>query len=311
MFENAPKLLGDPSFGLSFIEEKAKEIFAQPEFTTLSVDRLKVILASDNLKIKEVDVYKGVVAWAKAKMDKSSKTDETLKDVLAPIIQLIRFPLFTVQEFATHVQTAGILSSEQMLSLYTYIACKESKSKNMPKVDFNTEKRGAAKGAFTFKLARCGSYGTLSEENGRLTSTSSSYCAAIADTGIEPNSGTYYWEWKVNSCNTGSWNMSVGVATQSLNINSYLSESSYGWCYANHSRKAHASSSGETYGKNFQTGDTLGVFFDSDKGQVTFFHNKKTQGLGFSNIKQKVWPAVHVNSYASLSLVKDAEVPDL
>jgi len=190
---------------------------------------------------------------------------------LSGVIRFIRFPLFSVQEFATNVQSANILSSEQMLGLFTYIASKESKSKNLPKVDFPTEKRGNAKSAFVFKWARCGSYGSLSNDNTKLTSSSGSYCVAIADKGIEPNSGQYYWEIRCDSVSS-SWYTGIGVCTQSVNVNDYMTTSSYGWAYMNHGVRAHASGSdSDKYGGSYTTNDVIGVGFDSDKGTLTMF----------------------------------------
>jgi len=138
MFENGVVMMNDPTFGLSFIEENAKAVITSDGFTDLSKSRLIVLLHSSDLKIKELDLWQSVVRWAKAEC-KRNKNDD-LKSALNGVIEHIRFPLFNVGELSTYVIPLNVLSSEQMLELYTYIACKESKDsekkKNYPKFRF-------------------------------------------------------------------------------------------------------------------------------------------------------------------------------
>jgi len=312
MFENGVTMMNDPTFGLSFIEENAKAVITSDGFTDLSTNRLIVLLQSSDLKIKETDLWQSVVKWAKAEARRNKSDD--LKSALDGVIEHMRFPLFNVGELSTFVTPLNVLSSEQMLELYTYIACKESKDsekkKKLPKVSFPTEPRAAT--SYAFKWARCGAQGRLTNNNTTLVSNGGGYCCCIADgDGMAPNTGQYYWECKVDNIGTTSdWQMAFGVANQGLQLDQYMSASAAGWAYFNQACRCHQSgSSTDAYGQRYNTGDSIGVLFDSDKGELSFYRNRQSLGLCYSNIREKVWPSGHVNSGASLSLNLDASMP--
>jgi hypothetical protein len=312
MFENGVRMMNDPTFGLTFIEENAKAVITSDSFVELSKERLIVLLQSSDLKIKETDLWQSVVRWGRTEC-KRKKADD-LKSALDTVIPHMRFPLFNVMELSTFVTPLNVLSSEQMLELYTYIACKESKDsekKNkLPKVSFPTEPRAAT--AYVFKWARCGAQGRLTNNNSSLVSNGGGYCCSIADgDGMAPNTGQYYWECKVDNLGTTSdWQMAFGVATQALQLDQYMSASAAGWAYFNQACRCHQSgSSTDAYGQRYNTGDIIGVLFDSDKGELSFWRNRQALGICYSNIREKVWAAGHVNSGASHSINPDACMP--
>jgi len=277
----------------------------------LSPDRLIVLLRSDDLRVKEVDLWNAVVRWAKAQIRTFKTKDKDLKTVLAPIVPFIRFPLFTVQEFATYVQGAGVLSQEQLLALYTYIAQRESKvpKKHLPKVPFSSEPRAAT--SFQFSWARCGTYGNIDETKMRFNSNGSGYCCVLGNTPIKPKSGQYYWEVKVLSGGTNAdYSMAVGVATQALAMDNYLSSTAAGWAYFCHGVRAHAGADNNNrYGQRFGTGDTIGVLFDSDAGTISCYRNRVPIGVMYDNIFELIYPAAMCNGNASMQLLEDVTMP--
>jgi hypothetical protein len=105
MFEAGPRLVGDASFGLNFIEENTKAVIESRGFTELSEARIVILLEDDNLRVKESDLFQALMRWGKAELkrvkakDKDSKID--LQTVLARSVKLIRFPLFSVNTSRT------------------------------------------------------------------------------------------------------------------------------------------------------------------------------------------------------------------
>jgi hypothetical protein len=132
-------------------ESNAKAVCESKGFQDLSLDRVLVLVQDNDLCIKEVDLWSAVLRWGKAQIRLGRTKDKDLKTVLAAVVPHIRFPLFSVQEFASSVQgmrcacavlccgvvlsltqalvwwwCAGsgveIFSTEQALQLYSYIA---------------------------------------------------------------------------------------------------------------------------------------------------------------------------------------------
>jgi hypothetical protein len=52
-----------------------------------------------------------------------------MKEVIAPFVPFIRFPLFSVSEIASHLTPHQILPNEQILALFTYSTTKEAASR--------------------------------------------------------------------------------------------------------------------------------------------------------------------------------------
>jgi len=302
MFE-ASKKLGS-TVGMEFIEKNTKKVLQTEGFLDLSEERLVLLLKSDNLRVKEVDLFNAVMKWG----EKRATSDKTTKEVVSSLIPLLRFPLCSVGDFA-QVAGQGVLTQEQTLELYTYIACVGAKSKNLPKISFSAKKRGS--GGFSFVWDRIGTNGRISDSGLTVTSNSSSYCCALGSIAMPPNSGDYFWECKVNNCtSSNSWMMGFGLGTSSLGLDNYISANTSGWGFINHSVRAHSNSSGDTFAQSFGTGDTIGLLYKSDSGVLKLYKNKKDYGALWSDIRETVYPAVHVAYNASLTMIADPDSPD-
>jgi hypothetical protein len=99
---------------------------------------------------------------------------------------------------------------------------------------------------------------------------------------IGMTSGKYYAEFAVSS---GSIN--PGLATSATNLGSgFLGNDAGGWCYGANGKKYHndPGASGATYGATYTTGDVIGVAFDADGGNLTFYKNGTTQGVAYTGL---------------------------
>jgi len=85
-------------------------------------------LKRDTLRSKEGVIFDGVLRWGKAKS--KSDSPDALKDALKGLVEHIRFPIMSTSEVATKVVPTGLLTSSQVLALFTYVSTAESKEKS-------------------------------------------------------------------------------------------------------------------------------------------------------------------------------------
>lgn len=311
MYEQGPRLLGDSEFGFDFIAENAAAVFDTRDFVNvLSKSRVISLVRSSELKIKEIDLFKAVVEWGKAECKRQEKkeTKDELKSVLSEIIPYVRFPLMSVGDFSSFVQSSGVVPADDVLKLFTYLAQRAANTKPLPSISYSDEPRKL--GGFEFVWKRSGARGAI-DAGLTLRSTTNGYCCAIGDQGMKPKTGTYYWEIKVDAmASTSDFQMGIGVATASLNLESHLGGGMPGWAYCNQSSRVHSSSSStDRFGETYTRDDIIGVLFDSNKGTLSYYKNRRALGQAWANISVEVFPAVHITTGGRLSIVKGAISP--
>ncbi|CAJ0936107.1 unnamed protein product, partial [Mesorhabditis belari] len=91
-------------------------------FTEIDHDTLCLVLARDTLRVKESQLFQAVVAWAKEECQRrdESPTSENKRAIIGKALQLIRFPLMTIEEFAQTAAQSGLLTDRQMVELFMY-----------------------------------------------------------------------------------------------------------------------------------------------------------------------------------------------
>eukprot|EP00823_Brevimastigomonas_motovehiculus_P005408 TRINITY_DN397_c0_g1_i1.p1 TRINITY_DN397_c0_g1~~TRINITY_DN397_c0_g1_i1.p1 ORF type:complete len:667 (-),score=253.19 TRINITY_DN397_c0_g1_i1:116-2116(-) len=308
LYQNALSLTGDDSFGLSYIEKNTTAVLESKGFLDLSKEKVMSIVQSGRLRVREADLFLAVLRWCRNAVKQSGgKLD--LNKTLAEFIPHIRFPLFSVSEFTQHVQGTNFLSQQQMLETYTYIACKDSKGTELPKVSFISKPRGPSSCSFVWQYV---SNGLTVEDSGlRVTNNESEAVANVARGSLEmaPKSGVYYWEVAVRDANESSI-LAIGVCTASASLETPLGQHARAsWAYRNTGVRLFNSLS-KQYADRYGTGDVVGCRYDSDKGQLGFYLNKQSLGTCFFNITDTVFPACELNGQASFSLVEYAVQPD-
>jgi len=146
---------------LDFIDTFTADVFKEKsEFATLSAENVKLILASDKLSIKEVEVFEIALAWGKAELKrleaKASTSDKKLdlQTAMKDITVLVRFPTMEMGDVATKVTPAGILTNDQVLALYTYIGMRPGSDSKDAKDDEDGPKLPKALEVFKTKPRR-------------------------------------------------------------------------------------------------------------------------------------------------------------
>jgi len=144
-FATGVQQLGVQTFGLAFIEENSTEVFETQGWLDLPRECVAIILKSNSLSAEEIEVFTALDNWAAAecKRQKQKPTAENKKEIMGDLLQLIRFPLMEMQDVVTKLQPAGYLSSQELLTLFTYFGASKE---NKPKILWNSKPREASGG---------------------------------------------------------------------------------------------------------------------------------------------------------------------
>ncbi|KAH7704438.1 BTB/POZ domain-containing protein 1-like protein [Aphelenchoides avenae] len=108
------------------IDLHADVVLKSPEFLDLSHAALCDILRRD-FNIDELTVYNSAVAWVKAECARKQLSFEThAREVLGNALKLIRFPLMSIEEFASGPARSSLLSDKEKLEVYGWYGLRSS-----------------------------------------------------------------------------------------------------------------------------------------------------------------------------------------
>ena len=107
---------------LETIDKNTSEALAAEGFTDIDLETLCVVLERDTLGIRECKLFTAVGRWAEAECVRQNLplTPENQRECLGRSLQLIRFPLMTVEEFAQGAAQGGILLDREVVQLFLY-----------------------------------------------------------------------------------------------------------------------------------------------------------------------------------------------
>jgi len=301
-----------------YIDIYATAIFKQKEFTKLSKEILLLIIKSDTLSIKEVDLFDAVLTWGKAQC-KEQKLDgdkaEDLKKVLADVLPHVRFPAMTTTDVAVKVTNSGLLESDQILDLFTYLGMKSSSGDKLPSLgkslkgfDYKDRKGRKPPSWFKWDSSKKNSNLTVSDDGITVTSSTTSYYMPVVGD-VELTDGTWEYETVLQNLYSSSYSVCIGfVPTSWTNytgscILGYYSHMSVGWsfdCYG--SVKYDGSSSGTTFGRQCTTGSVVKCKVDLDKKTLEYFCNDSSLGVAHTNVTGPVRPAMSHYGYNTTKL---------
>ena len=150
------------------VDRKTEAAMKSDGFATIGRSLLEALVERDTLNIAEVELFKGVVEWAKNESEKrGSATDgqEKRRILGERIVKAIRFPVMKQKEFITVVLDHKILTLAEVTNLIKHF----NSSQNSP-VGFPVAKRS---GPSTSDLMRCSRFSSVkfrwgSRNNNRL-----------------------------------------------------------------------------------------------------------------------------------------------
>lgn len=107
---------------LETIDKNTSEALAAEGFTDIDNETLCVVLERDTLGIRECKLFSAVCRWAEAECQRKNKplTPENQREALSRALQLIRFPLMSVEEFAMGPAQSGLLADREVVALFLY-----------------------------------------------------------------------------------------------------------------------------------------------------------------------------------------------
>ncbi|XP_052223639.1 BTB/POZ domain-containing protein 6-A-like isoform X3 [Dreissena polymorpha] len=124
---------------LDFIENKSKCVLEADAFVEISKEGLKEVLEMNRMLCSESEVYLACKRWASKRIESTGRqaTGEEIWNTLGDeIINLIRFPSMTSEEFTDFVSNDNVLTKEETLSVFQTLI----KKRNVTK--FKNETRG-------------------------------------------------------------------------------------------------------------------------------------------------------------------------
>ena len=105
---------------LHLVESSTAEVAATEAFNNISHKTLASILKRDNLNIPEVELFHAVLKWCDEQCSKKQLkvSGENRRAVLQDAAYHIAFLSMSQEDFAKHVHSSGLLSPDEMVSIY-------------------------------------------------------------------------------------------------------------------------------------------------------------------------------------------------
>src|SRR6218665_1563593 len=125
------------------IVQEAGTFYTGTEILSASPQTMGVILQMERIPLKEVVIYNTCITWAKHQFQlnnplEDQPTDLQVREILGDLLFKVRFPIMEATEFAEISEGKSILTPEEKMPIFYYLA---TKNKGSPLL-FSTESRG-------------------------------------------------------------------------------------------------------------------------------------------------------------------------
>jgi len=214
------------------------------------------------------DLFQASLRWALSECRRRGleTTADNRNICLKSILKHIRFPIMTLDQIATLVTGSGVLSNQQLLTLYKYKGTGTDKEKKSPKkkvvTEFNSTERAGSKDKWSLDGSLKSTTITLSNGNLTARGTGSSYAYCIGSAVF--SKGQHAWRVTRDSNNT-AW-LFLGVSRKIQHPDtSYTQHTVWGFTSGGQSYTAGTATSQTT---NFANGP-LEVLLDCEDGTLT------------------------------------------
>ncbi|KAJ8669117.1 hypothetical protein QAD02_000376 [Eretmocerus hayati] len=107
---------------LDTIDKFTTEAMNADGFTDIDIDTLITVLERDTLRVRESKIFQAVVRWSEAECTRQQLpvTPDNQRSVLGRAISLVRFPLMSMEEFASGPAQSGLLTDREVVSIFLY-----------------------------------------------------------------------------------------------------------------------------------------------------------------------------------------------
>ena len=119
---------------LETIDKNTSEALQAEGFTDIDLETLIVVLERDTLGIRESKLFNAVTRWAEQEVRRQQMplTAENKRKVLGRALKLIRFPLMTVEEFASGAAQSAVLTDREVVSLFLHFTVNPKPTTEFP-----------------------------------------------------------------------------------------------------------------------------------------------------------------------------------
>ncbi|XP_021959554.2 BTB/POZ domain-containing protein 2 [Folsomia candida] len=127
--------LSEESF--EFLLRNIKSFGETDAFLLCDYETVKTVLKQDVLDIGEVDLFKAVKKWGDHVSDTDEDEDRPRSTVMPELLEMIRFPIIGMQDFAAEVVPTGVLAKDEVIEMFLYFAKPEktkTKYESSPRV---------------------------------------------------------------------------------------------------------------------------------------------------------------------------------
>ncbi|XP_062507645.1 BTB/POZ domain-containing protein 2-like [Corticium candelabrum] len=275
-----------------YMLENAYDVFQTDGFLKeLPEDELVAIVASDELVMREMDVFRAVVRWGRAQMSENGDPDVSLSSVLANIVPHIRLTQLSLDDLFGPVQQSRIIPHDALLAALTYA--------------YNSDSSGFPSCQPVLKLRTfCCQMNTLTWDpdrigpkvvvlNDGLTARKHGLCPSVTRSRL-PLQPPCYVEIQIDELSASALSngyiaigLTKGAGFAKFNEYSYSAAVRQDVAaYRSHHGEGNLDGAGavrETYGQSFKVKDTIGLLLRSE-GLLNFFHNKENLGVAFRGL---------------------------
>lgn len=107
---------------LDIIDKSTNDALNADGFTDIDIETLIVVLERDTLRVRESKIFQAVGRWSEAECVRQQLpvTPDNQRSVLGRALSLVRFPLMSMEEFASGPAQSGLLTDKEVVSLFLY-----------------------------------------------------------------------------------------------------------------------------------------------------------------------------------------------
>lgn len=101
-----------------YLDNETVDSLKSSSFCQVDKDVVRELLTRDTLHAMEIELFLALQKWAEAQNPDEEKDEEQLKEGIADIVNLVRYPLMSQREFAEHVAKSKLLQHEDVINMF-------------------------------------------------------------------------------------------------------------------------------------------------------------------------------------------------